>query len=1160
MGNGKTEKLERREGKEAVRSSESERILGEYYSAKIGLANPDKPTPSELEELRKLKKEWKKNDRSTISDFDAAFANYKKKIEAPNAAPNGAPNVIVANPSAEKLLTLPEFTDAMKKFVDDSLTPLQIAESLVENGLTPSDLLGGAGQIAAIEVAFAGNPALRNKLLDVVRNGKSDPGYELAINQLNDMSALVQENFEMERGLKKSHEQFSEDMVGDFISEKLGSLKDSIKKNPIMTLAALTTVLVVGKMVYSNLLPEKVKTTVKVAGLGLVSAWGVNVLSGVMSKDGKTLLDRALFNPDTFEYEPVMRRMKNDIDRMSDGNKHAFQALMHLGHARASTVASAFESAFRGNKEEIDPYAIFSARDITAEDAKMIQPAGMYKGLEGLMLEIAHKNGIPKGQNDSLAVETGLRIFKEKYASGGRDFLMYSAIANHIGEPAGAFDSDGFRSKDDPEYVESSYQTPEGLKLQNDLEKVFSKVVVTAEIFGTDTGEVNIDSYPFNVTVDDTEDKKDKIYTFEDKIKGGKFEIDTSKATTNDVQAISDYVKVKIYERFLDTLDQSKYAPMLAGGPVLPILEFDRTKPKDERKWYIVPPMTLNDFAGINPAGTGAGTGALPEVPMYIEPSAEKDEVVVRRPGTKESFHTYDEARESKEDTLVIEALNRDLTFILDGVDYEIMKKDYDAGADTGRFTIEYKKDSFLSKLGRTITGYSEYADKAARLTGFTGKETAEVVYQSGKLVSQSGLFEIATAKMEARMIETFADISGMEWSPGVSTQFEAFSEIYMSRIKGELSSELMALPVTADLDNKVHDVFEKWERKSQALWVAKGATQSEQQIREIERVMNRNMLTNPDTWADPSFQFAEFLKGHYSFDKWNKLFVKNPWIFKSYMGVYYEKINYGDNTASKGAAEKYQEYFNSRFENLVSNDANWSIDSLWKKFAGGDMVIEESSLDWEQHIALVRQIDSYDEWKKRPEIRDQVEFLDVEGKEDERIEENMDAVEQEFMDKVWDKGYLWDTGIVHREWFRKESGWLNRYKGLIDMRAQKARENCKDIVDFKKKLNRIAKMSAMEAQIMDRLMGEWVPEGQYSAEWYKIPFLNSSTIGDVVFNTFNKDFDAFYRSRSEKYTDYGDQLAKDLESKIRDAELFNRFSIVNGVWTVPGPDPLGVL
>lgn len=413
-------------------------------------------TPNDTEEGRAkreaIKKRWKKeNPRRSFRRHLEKFAPGKEDLaeevdaieedvttrtveEAPDFETDDALAIPATVEEAETEEEVVEVTkasvDSLKEeidaFVSEEINIHYISESLLKNGLTNEDLRGGNRQNAAIDVVFFGRPHLAEMMKSMLSNPEEKAEAQKT---LDSIALALSETYATVRRADQGIEEFEENMLVDKISETFGNLANSFREKPIPTIAISAAVIIAGKMLY-NMASDRTKevlSTVLIAGGGAI---GLNYLVGALRDDGRTVMDLALGNEQMFAPESVMKEFNDEFNRMTLDDKHATQAMLHLGNVRCGRLADVFNSAFSDNKQEIDPQALFSSRDISDEQLNQIDPAGLYNGMKSLFLDIAASEGFTTGQEPEL-IQKGMLIFKERYSEGGRDMKLYNAMLHH---------------------------------------------------------------------------------------------------------------------------------------------------------------------------------------------------------------------------------------------------------------------------------------------------------------------------------------------------------------------------------------------------------------------------------------------------------------------------------------------------------------------------------------------------------------------------------------------------------------------------------------------------------------------------------------------------------------------------------------------------------
>ncbi|MBU0981217.1 hypothetical protein KKC94_00835 [Patescibacteria group bacterium] len=1087
--------------------------------------------PIDEEHLKDIKSDWKK--KYPLKSFDKALEEYKadlrrdrkreEKVDAPAAAPKKSAKRPEA-PTPE--IDIVSLKQEVENYLKSKNTASFVAQELIKNGLTPTDLADANSnrRKEAVEVALASKPNLKLRMLAALNEPRESEEFKIADEQLKEIAEDLRKPYEVLSRVSENIEEYKEDIVGSTLQDGLDNLMESAKEKPITTLVGLGLVLIVGKSIYdSNFIGDDVRGWIKTGLWGLGGAWGLNMLVGALSPSGRTILDRVAFNSNTFEYDPVMTRFKTEIQKLNPKSRHAFDAMMHLGKAKASSVAAAFDSAFRAGEKEIDPQDLFAAGEITAEQARAIDSAGLYEGLEALMLQIAHeKCNVDPKRKDKAAIQEGLNFFKDHYARQGKDFQMFNVIVRMANdhEPT-EVDDNGYTDRNSPEYSENPYKGKEDLELENKIEAVLKAHSVTGleTVEAFSGGWVHINGYPFEF-----KQENDK-YVLTDKVEGGKFTI-SDKA---DAQKCINYVEPTMKKRFDEAF----------ALPAPQTVKYERVG--TEWGWYIRPAEKQSDVATLFTPSS--------DLEIYALPERNKKGMKLRRPGDMATFKTIADVRKSAENAYVMEKVGKDIDYLLEGVKYNITKTEYVPADGSRVITIEYQ-----AKWGRTIPEENTFGFGEINIPG---KKTATIVYDRlGEIQSVGGLIAPKAAELSDKQEKLFKRIDKLQWSLGLAKQYEAYVELYRTQMRRQLNDALLTSQAGRDPEREINDLFAKWEADISRFEALQSQSQNVAQLREVYREINRNMIDNDEAWEVPSFEFVEMLSGKYEFE--HHFLFNNPWIWKSYLNVYYEKMNYGKNDATRDEAERYNRFYISKFTRLISDDWNKSLTN-WD-----GVVASENTKEWSQHIVNVRRIESFEEWRKlstQDQEAPEIAFLDEGAKLEARERKEFDDADKEFMKKFWDDGWLYDTGIVHNEWFRHDLGWPELFKSSVEERMGVIRDNTTDIVEYRKKLIRLADFVAYEGKLCDVLIEDWMKKSQFLPINVNYKLLTTDmTLGDVVKGHIDKLFTQYFNAPSATPRTYGNALASELAIEIGEAKFLDTFAAQIGGKTIPFPDPFRLI
>lgn len=309
-------------------------------------------------------------------------------------------------------------------------TNIEVIQNLKEAGLSPSDLLvSGPKQEQAIRIALPRTEA--ETLLALLASNPAE-----AQKKLQALHDSLDKTFKTVESLNVDLNQFEEDRVTQTISEGVKTVLTNAKENPIPATIALLALAGAAYGLWNHVLGDKGKKWVMGIGGAAGLAWAVNYGSSLFTKDGRTLMQRYLYDPDKENFNGVTNELKKHIETLTNENETAFQALMFLKDARASTFVDAFEGSLVADPENrtIDPSVFLG--DIPASEARKINARGLYEGVEALMILTAKKAG--RSGNDDLLAKEGVKIFRQKYASGGRDIKFQYIVADLMGFDAPA--------------------------------------------------------------------------------------------------------------------------------------------------------------------------------------------------------------------------------------------------------------------------------------------------------------------------------------------------------------------------------------------------------------------------------------------------------------------------------------------------------------------------------------------------------------------------------------------------------------------------------------------------------------------------------------------------------------------------------------------------
>ena len=740
--------------REATRDAESDSMLERYFEAlgnqkiaideylALGVGTYDKLPPNnvpanviaahkKVEDAEAMANKWKKEWKKQFP-----FKNFQKEADSyatlkvggvapsPVTSPTGSLSGSPVDPETQtKLDAYKEtkdkvvkdtktLTEELRKDLDGLLKERGISNilsALNEAGLNIADLNSSASKDGSVDSRQ--RRAIRIVLPDHAEIILNSLTSEVEAARKEAQAILLSIHDKLEAAFKISEEtqreysKFSEEIPTEFVKSKIGKLAGALKEKPVETVVA--SIAVIGAIYYlwkNDYIPDFMKKGLQLLGGVGIAGYGLNYLSGMLSEDGKTLVQRVWGDPISWKPDsPAMTSFRDAIEgRYADSN--AFEAMMHMQGAKVGTITAALERAlYEGDpdKRMIRTRTFVSRNQISGSEAGYVDPHGLYKGFATLAIDAARNKGVDSSIGEEALLREGIKILKNDY--NANTTLPYVVGGVYLGIDQGKEVSDkdgsllganvGGRSVEEKK-EERTLETLLG-STTNPVEVLLIQgtLVVPEAKEGQETKESTatylINGYPFELkkTVTSTQTI---TYTISDP--AGRLPdapLPTAALTQADAQAVREYAQKAAEADFKENFDDGKGTYQLVYVP---------SKPGDKfGSGYF-------DIKGVPAALELAGLSSDP-VAVELKATYNKDGVMVlMAKGSDETYESIEKAVEARKIALINEKMTSELGFLLGTLAYKVdLDKVTASGTETTVF-VTYdgtREGSFVFEKGK---------------------------------------------------------------------------------------------------------------------------------------------------------------------------------------------------------------------------------------------------------------------------------------------------------------------------------------------------------------------------------------------------------------------------------------------------------------------------
>lgn len=981
-------KQERIESKQEEFSAKSDYWLGKYLEVRGN-------TKEDQKEREKYRKEWLKSQRSLKKNervFDAALRDYKDRSgSAVSRNPATGTEVTPAGQSDRdgrheeareeiniSLEDLKSEREQLKAEIEgrlkDKVGIQKVVQDFYDQGVQPDDLLGrkgGDNQARAIQVLFADNPVLGKKIERIIFMTESEKSanqslFDDTYSFIQKAEKLIKEGYDNFSKTKKSMDQFSEEVTGDYLKKKLTNSIEYFKEKPlagVMGIAAIGGVLYYLSHGEKDSFREKTWNFIKGVAPWVGGAIGLNIATSMYRDDGRSAFDLIFHNPDAYSYDTVTEQFKTDLEAMTDNNRNAFEAMLHLANADADAVYEVFDDAERSHKGTINPQTLLSLGGITKKQAESISGENLYIGMEGMMRKLGQKKGVKRSKDEEIT-EGKIAYKKMTTAHPGLKFasIIYlmevdiaKANAKKHGKTLdgtviaglGGAGSRGVAGGGSGESGESGSgesgsdgtETPSFLdELHGDEENIEGVRVSMEEYIKEQFAR--LDGYESGWT--------DKAMAF---VKDSKFKTFIG---SRKVFYSSEMTRIMSGKTDADVEQVKIDLKQLAG------------KLKDEVSEYTAQLSNQDPNSEI----------VLHDVESVVVQNMVKD--TVWKGNTLNVFDTLQ--LYTMESTYFTDEPEMDLKFV------EMYVKKIDYGMDRGGkvpFSVaEEYTTAYIDQIHAILPNDPEYLSGGKRQVSVAEWEACLVKmrdfpsfqvwvndkhHEIGEVLKENDRTRAVTerrieeggdfqAEKEAELSKIFDRTDNMEWSI-IPSEFDAFvryrQEMYDKRIKAKMAGVTNPQNARADVDVILAEA-----RKEVLLYTSAESRQgssTEVVLDQVEREMINNILGQTG-WSDEAGKVLSFTKAFNEFEG-STYVINEPEMEVAFMDIYFQKIDFGKSAPDQADdAGDYTRYFIDKAYNFLPKDNNVG--------GVGGTKRQISPTEWAQIKPSLNTIQSYNQWK----------------------------------------------------------------------------------------------------------------------------------------------------------------------------------------------------
>ncbi len=880
----------------------------------------------------------------------------------------------------------------------------KIVQDFYNQGVEPDDLLGrkgGENQARAIELLFADNPKLGKKVERIIFMSPT----EIAANKelYNDVyqfirkaESQINKGYERFSLTKKSMDQFSEEVTGDYLKKKLTNSMDYLKEKP---LAGIMGIAAIGGLLYYMSHGEKDSwrswTWDKIKGVApwIGGAIGLNIATSMYRDDGRSLWDLAFHNPNAFSYDTVTEQFKTDLEAMTDSNRNAFEAMLHLANADADAVYEVYDDAHRSHRETINPETLKSLGGLTEKQARGISGDNLYIGLEAMMRKLGQKKGVKRKKEEEIS-EGKIAYKKMTAAHPGLQFasIIYLLEVDQVAKSKGKKEGKGIKGT-----VIAGVESVKGAVGIGDKDDDTKSGKKKKRKEGGSGGEGSEDDGSDSEDGDELDDSSDE--SLEDELGIEDEDIEHLREVGNNYIK-KQFARLDGYEggwtdKAIALFKDSKFKTFIKSREVFYRSEVNRimsgkTDADVEATRKELKKMAINlkdEVSGYTAQLSNQDPSSeivLHDVEGVVVQNMVKD--AVWKSNTLKVFNTLE--LYEMESSYFMDEPEMDLKFVekyVKKIGYGINRDGKVSLNDAEAYTTFYidqvhailPADSETLSLGKkrqvSVNEWKALLVKMDDIPSFqvwvkdNNHELGQVlkehdrtravyeVHESEKVQNRAELLDYGQKKLD----EAFKRTDGLEWS-AFADPFDAMvgrrKEYYLDQIRKVKDSSLAsrkAVDVILDKARKEAEIYRPYEERE--------GHNTTTVLREVQGRMIESRLEGHKEWVSSVKKVMDYADGNYEFEDWTYI-LNEPEVMIQFMDTFYDKIKEGKNGATPAQIESYTRYYLDEMNHILANDTNISITNLDGK------VKQVSTKEWLNIATMIPQIKNIDQWLAAPE------------------------------------------------------------------------------------------------------------------------------------------------------------------------------------------------
>lgn len=1029
-------KSDRIESKKSAEKAElrrkSDAIMKEYLSIKDS-------DPKAVEKRKELEKMLKRH-RPIFSDKDFQYeliqykARMEKMIDVGGDSSNDGvyeasdeQKVEGRGDSLEKILEeRAALTIEVNEYIKNKVNIGNAAQNFYDRHLIPEDLLRAEKQVMAVEAAFSSNPKLAENIKTVLFMDKEERDeYKGLWEDIVGANGLLvktkdalKERYVAYELTRSSTDKFSEEVAGEYLKKKMGNAIEYFKEKPVQGLAAGATIAAIVYWLSSgkeNSIQEKIWKVVKGVGLYGGLAFGANTLVSMYRDDGRSFLDMIFSNPDAYDYGSTMENFKSEIEGMTDNNRYAFEAMMHMANANGNAVYALFDAANRDHSHKIDSRALLSLGGLTKKQADQINETGLYDGLEALMLILAKANGKTSGNKED-QIREGMKILKEKYLNGHPDIKLATIIY--------LIESDGTLGKNGE---------VKGGKGGFDIAEIFG--LSAAAGAGTDiaggngSGESGVakTENPLLVGVLNDPDKKN----VEGAKEAMKYFVDEQYARL-DKYADSYWVQfkslIKLGDKFKSVVKQRKLVSIERLNEIFK----DKTDAnpgdlkKDLAKFTSDLKLEIDDYCAVLENRDSNSETVINDLMSDMVKDMMGDEVWEK--SADYVFKTINSRFELEGGSRLFDDPEILVSFMR--VYFDKIEYGRDRGGIVTTKDAQDYADFFLDRATSLVPNSANISadnfdgktkeisteDWTRALNNLDSIDNFEVWAMTKpfapKLIENDAVRALQERKQSEKvkeeadlqaygakgLDEAFKRVDGLEWSltrdpfdAMVARRKEDYRE-EISKVTGDYLTAKTAIDKILDAARAEALTYSKYEERD-------GHGTSTVLI-EVQEQMIATKLENSKEWIGGAQKVLNHAYGAYEFEDFTYL-LDEPEVLVQYLDTFYKKIEGANTNIESNECDDYTRYFIWEMSKILANDPNIAVTN-WD----GE-VKQVSTAEWQKVRVQVGQVLSYNEWLKlapADRVRDELKANDSARAIQKRVDEEAISERSELIEGAKDQ------------------------------------------------------------------------------------------------------------------------------------------------------------